>query len=108
MTTKVSLIPLSHAEPGMILAANVCDAGGASLLAAGAELSQGMIASLQRRGVAHIQIAEEQEALTPEQQAARQAEVVARVDAMFRHCGTDPLMAKLREVLLAYRLEVPE
>ena len=104
MTTKVSLMPLSDAVPGMILAADVRDGGGATLLAGGAELTPGMIASLQRRGVANIQIAEE-ETLTPEQLAARHADVVARVNAIFRRSMDDPLMAKLRDALLAYRLE---
>lgn len=107
MTARMSLIPLAQATPGMILAADICDAGGNSLLAEGAELTQGVIASLQRRGVAQILIAEE-EILTPEQRATRRAELVARVDAMFHKCGDDPLMAKLREVLLAFRLEALE
>ena len=101
---KVSHVPLAQAQAGMKLAADVCDAGGNSLLAAGAELTEGLIGSLQRRGVLHIQIAED-EVLTPEQLAARRAEVVAHVDAMFRKSGIDPLMAKLRETLLEYRLE---
>lgn len=107
MTTKARLIPLAQALPGMKLAADVCDAGGSSLLAAGAELTQGMIALLQRRGVAQVLIAEE-EIPTPEQRAARRAEVAARVDAMFSKSGDDPLMAKLRQALLAYRLEALE
>lgn len=104
MTTKVRQILLEQAQGGMRLAADVCDAGGNSLLAAGAELTESMIASLQRRGVAHIHIAEE-ETLTPEQLAVRRAELETRITAMFRHCGDDPLMAELRQALLEYRLE---
>jgi len=104
MTTRVRAIPLSQATPGMVLAAAVCDPGGASLLAEGAALTHATIASLQRRGVARLQIAEE-EILTPAQLAQRREEVSAGVAALFRQCGDDPLMAKLREALLAYRLE---
>lgn len=104
MTTKVNLIPLSQTAPGMILAADVCDAGGAGLLATETELSQDMIASLQHRSVAHIQITEK-EILPPEPLAARQAEIMARVDTIFRQSGDAPLMVKLREALRAYRLE---
>lgn len=101
---KMRAIPLSSAEPGMLLADEVRDAGGASLLAAGTELTQPMIASLQRRGVVRLLIAEV-EILTPEQLAQRREEIKKRVAALFRHCGGDPLMARLRESLLAYRLE---
>jgi len=88
----------------MVLAAAVCGPGGASLLAEGAALTHATIASLQRCGVACLQIAEE-ETLTPTQLAQRREEATVHVAALFRQCGDDPLMAKLREALLAYRLE---
>ncbi len=103
MTVRARAIPLSLAEPGMRLADEVHDSGGAGLLAAGTELTPSLIASLQRRGVARLLIVEE-EMLTPEQLARRRVEVTEQVYALFRHCGGNPLMAKLRETLLAYRL----
>lgn len=104
MTSEANRVPLAQARCGMRLAADVCDAGGNPLLAEGAVLTESLIASLQRRGVTFLQIAVE-EMLTPEQLAARRDELTAQVHAMFRKCGGDPLMAKLRETLLEYRLE---
>lgn len=103
MTTKITSVELSQATPGMILAAPVCDTAGNSLLLAGAELTEAMLASLARRGVELLQVADEVQ-LSDEELAAQRGEVAARLDFLFRH-GDDHLMAALHETLLAYRLE---
>ena len=103
MPMKIRSLELSQAVPGMILAAPLCDAAGSHLLAEGAELTETMLASLTRRGVTVLQIAEE-ERLSAEELTARRAEVSARLDFLFRG-GGDPLRADLHPTVLDYRLE---
>lgn len=103
MPMKIRSVDLSHATPGMILAAPVCDASGATLLAEGAELTASMLAALERREIIQLQIAEE-ELLTAEESAARRTAVYERLDFLFR--GSDnPLKNTLHKILLDYRLE---
>lgn len=94
---------LEHLEAGMVLAQDVCDAGGGRLLAQGAELSDATIASLRRRGVDHAMVAVEV-ILTPEQRVAREAEIRRRIEQLFRKAGNDSMLLKLRATLLQYRL----
>lgn len=96
------LRPLEEIEPGMELADDMYDATGHVLLGNGAVLTAGMIESLNRRGIAHIPIAERIDA---EEAARLRAAARRRVEALFRRAGDDPLMAKLREAVLEYRLE---
>jgi hypothetical protein len=90
----------------MRLACDVCDSNGHPMLSAGAELNDSLLASLARRHVRQIQV-EVEERLSEEERAARQEAVVNRLGKLFRHSGTDPLMASLREVLLRHRLGGP-
>lgn len=101
MTSK--RFALDQLTAGMVLAQDVCDASGGSLLNAGAELSDATIASLRRRGIGQVMVAVE-EILTPEQCAARKAEIHARIEHLFRHAGDDPMLLKLRVTLLNFRL----
>ncbi len=87
----------------MVLAQDVCDAGGGRLLTEGVELSDATIASLRRRGVEQVMVAVE-ETLTPEQCAARKATIGSRIEHLFRQAGDDPMLLKLRATLLQYRL----
>lgn len=94
---------LEQLEAGMVLAQDVCDAGGGRLLTEGMELSDATIASLRRRGVDHAMVAVE-ESLTPEQRIAREAEIRERVERLFHKAGNDPMLLKLHATLLHYRL----
>lgn len=94
---------LDQLTAGMALAQDVCDASGGRLLTEGVELSDATIASLRRRGIEHVMVAVE-ETLTPEQCAARKAEIGTRIKHLFRRAGNDPMLLKLRATLLHYRL----
>ena len=61
-----------------------------------------MLASLARRGVELLQVAEEVP-LSQEELAAQREEIAVRLDFLFRH-GEGQLMAALHETVLAYRL----
>lgn len=103
MPVKIRSLELSQATPGMILAAPLCDAAGSSLLAEGTELTATLLASLARRGVTLVRIAEE-ERLSAEELAVRRAAVSARLEFLFRG-GDDPLRMALYKTVLDYRLE---
>ncbi|MDD5330710.1 MAG: hypothetical protein PHX38_11950 [Sulfuricella sp.] len=101
---KSKWMPLERAEVGMVLAQDVLDAGGGCLLAQGGELTEASLASLRRRGVDHVVVAVAEEALSAEQRAAREAEMRARIDRLFRKAGSDPMLLKLHATILQYRL----
>lgn len=94
---------LDEIEPGTRLAAAVSDSAGGVLLAAGAELTSGLIASLQRRGVSHVPVSV-QICCSPEALSVQREQVKSRIIWLFRN-GGDPLMSKLCAVVLEYRLE---
>ncbi len=98
-------LALDQLETGMALAQDVLDAGGGCLLAQGAELTEATLASLRRRGVDHVMVLAE-EVLGTEQRAAREAEVRARIERLFRKAGNDPMLLKLHAAILQYRLSV--
>lgn len=100
-TAKVLL--LDQAQPGMRLAFEVCDPGGNVLLAAGAELTAAMLPSLAKRGVKQVRV-EVEEILSPEELAARREALVRRLDRLFQHEEEDPLLDRLKEIVLNYRL----
>jgi hypothetical protein len=101
---RVETVVLEDVKAGMRLAASVYDPAGKILLAKNAQLNQNMIASLSRRGIAHVQV--EVEAFLSENDIALQKEqILGRIDHLFRKSGDAPLMVKLREKVLEYRLE---
>lgn len=104
MTARVRSIPLQQALPGMVLAAPVCDAAGNGLLAVGTELTTVLLASLQRRGVAQLQVVEEETLGEAELALLREA-VTERLAFLFRHGKDDALMSALHKAVLEYRLE---
>lgn len=102
MNARSKTIPLDQAEAGAVLAVDVCDAAGHTLLAAGALLSVASIASLRQRGITAVSI---EQPMTEAELAAQRAAAVQRLDHLFRRTGDDPLMNRLRDAVLALRLE---
>jgi hypothetical protein len=101
---KIELMPLDRLQPGMILGKEVRGAQGALLLAAGTVLGEQEIEALGKQRVEQVLIATGQ-AMSPEEQAALRAAVEQRIHHLFRKSGDNPLMARLRDAVLAYRLE---
>lgn len=102
MSHLAQAVSLENAPEGARLAADIRDAEGRVLLAQGSELSAGTIASLHSRGVRQVQIVQEASA---EELAARREAVVQRLARLFRDTQGDPLMVRLHDAVLAYRLE---
>lgn len=102
MSAKGRTVPLDEAVAGDELALDVCDSAGHTLLAAGASLSAGSIASLRQRGVAAVCIAQQ---FSAAELAAQRDAAAQRLDHLFRRTREDPLMNRLHDAVLAYRLE---
>lgn len=90
---------------GAQLAMDLEDDRGRVLMKEGTRLTDEKRAALARRGVEHVVVYEEN-ALSDEEVATRRAEITARVEARFAAVAGQPLMDRLKEVLLDYRLEV--
>lgn len=95
-------IELADATAGMILAAAVLDDHGSILLPRDALLSDGVLASLRRRGVRNcvIWMPPVDEGSGGEEAAAH---ALARLDGLFRHIRQDEPNAHLLDLLRAYR-----
>jgi len=87
--------------PGMVLAAEVTDAGGNVLLAAGTTLTAPLIALLRRRGVAQVAV---ERRLSAEEAALARQRIEAGLAQRFA-AADSPLLARLREAVWQYRLE---
>ena len=101
---RVTTVALEEVKAGMRLAASVYDPAGKILLAKNAELSASMIASLARREIAHVQV-EAETYLSGNDIALQKEQITGRIDHLFHKSGDTPLMDKLREKVLEYRLE---
>lgn len=104
MKSEITHIPLERATPGLILGEDLLDPSGHILLPAGVVLTDAMLSSLRRRGIAELAIAVEP-TTAPEELARREAQVRQRLAHLFRKAGDDILMQTLARVVLEYRLE---
>ena len=88
----------------MVLATDLCDASGATLLTAGSKLSETLLASLSRRGVRQVAI-QGLEALSEEEREALAAAVRTRLDHLFRGADASAADRVLYRAILEFRLE---
>jgi len=91
-------------QPGMRLAASVADAAGQVLLPAGAELTENMLHSLRRRGVAELLIETEVDE-DPDVLEARCAGLKKQIGQLFRKAGEGQETRVLYQSILDFRLE---
>lgn len=100
---KTERLALDQIETGMLLAQDVCNPNGTCLLSEGTVLSAATIASLRQREVDYVMVSQEVP-LTVEESATLEAGIRARIGRLFRVAGADPIMLKLHNTLLQYRL----
>lgn len=101
---NLTTLPLEQAVVGMRLGADVQDAHGAVLLAAGAELTDSLLTALRRRGIAQICVHEEERLSDAEREARREA-VAARLAHLFRRGGESAADHQLFDSVRDYRME---
>lgn len=102
MSARSRQVALAAAPAGARLAQDVCDAAGRVLIAAGTELTASALASLRQRGISQVHI---EEPLSAAEFEARRAAVARRLAHLFRRERGTPLMDRLHDAVLAYRLE---
>jgi hypothetical protein len=100
----VETLPIGEVVPGMYLAQAVMDDGGRVLVPAGAEVSESMLNSLQRRDVAELTVEREVEEDPAEREAFR-AKLVEHLDRLFRKAGDAAETRVLYQSILDFRLE---
>lgn len=98
---NVRFMPLDQLRPGMVLGADIEDAHGAVLLAAGSEISEALLAALRRRGVEQVSVRMPEQ--SSGQEEARREEARARLAHLFRRAGDGEAVRSLHAVVLAYR-----
>ena len=97
-------LAIADAEPGMRLAIAVKDDSGHLLLPAAAILTDHVIQSLRRRGVAQL-LVEHEERGDPALMAAHQAEIERQLARLFRKAGEGAETKVLQQTILAFRLK---
>ena len=103
MNTGSKDLALGEAQAGMELASDLVDRQGTVLLQKGSILSASLLTALERRGVTRLRVVGEPDRDGIGLEAAR-ACLDARLAHLFRHQAGGQA-GKLRERLLAYRLE---
>lgn len=93
-------VDIDAAVEGMVLACDLCDAGGNVLLGQGATLSEASLRSLRRRGVEQLQVAGEEEAVDDAAAAAERQRRCERLTHIFRRSAdslaTPSFLAQLK------------
>jgi hypothetical protein len=102
MTTRQLDIFLDDAEEGMVLASALLDAHGGTLLPKGAELTQSVLQSLQRRGVERLSIVDS--GVSEEELAKERERVEQRLAVLFRRAEGQAGSEALRLCIRRYRI----
>ncbi len=105
MTTRQLDIFLDDAEAGMVLASALLDAHGGTLLPKGAELTQSVLQSLQRRGVERLTIVDS--SVSEEELAKEREHVEQRLAVLFRRAEGQAGSEALRSCIRRYRTGEP-
>ena len=102
MSDDHTMVPVTQAQPGMVLSDELLDSQGLVLLAKGAVLSEAIIASLQRHHIDVVPVARVEAHRVPDAGA-----VQARLDHLFRKHDLDSDWAAslLRRYVEDYRME---
>lgn len=100
----VETLAIGDVLPGMHIAQAVTDEGGRVLVPIGAEVTESMLHSLIRRDVAEVTVERDVEEDPAEREAYR-AQLVARLDPLFRKAGEGQETRTLYQAILDFRLE---
>ena len=102
MSMGIKQVALTEAKAGTRLARDIQDAMGRVLMSAGTELTETSLASLQKRGIPHLDI---EEPLSDQELSEQRQAVTQRLAHLFRRKQNTPLTARLYDAVLAYHLE---
>lgn len=102
MKMRRLVLPVQEARAGMRLVAEVRNAAGGVLLAAGAVLAEDALAGLRRRGIDAVAV-EMPDARSEEEIARELALAEARIDHLFHRHIDNPELRELKQIVLDYR-----
>jgi hypothetical protein len=105
MGANSRLLPLDHIRPDMELAEAVRDRLGNVMLPAGVVLTEHHLEGLRQRGVAAALIKLEAPSMTPEERNVQMKAMEDRLEHIFRLSLDNPLNRRLKDLILAYRME---
>lgn len=100
----IATLPLDEVRPGMKVAKALHDDGGRILVPAGAEVSESMLSSLQRRAVGELSVEFERQE-DPAEREAHRARLVAQLDHLFRQAGEAPETRLIYQAVVDFRME---
>ncbi len=95
-------LALDEVTPGMVLADNLLDAQGQTLLPKGAELSEQMLESLRRHNIGSLRIVTGE--LSAEEIAAQRAYLQTRLTSLFRNSDGEDANGLLQRYIHKFRL----
>jgi hypothetical protein len=100
---RYKVVATSDAQPGMCLYEDVLDRAGNLMLPKHTLLTTSLLAALERRDVAALQIVDD--GVTEAQLAQERARVKERLGRLCRGCGASRASAKLRRLVEEYLVE---
>lgn len=103
MLRRSKQLEVGAAAVGMVLSEAVFDAHGNVLLPQGVVLDEALLASLQRRGIDWIAVADN--AVCEAQLQAEKERLLQRLPVLFRNCMSKPGCTMLLDHIRAYRLQ---
>lgn len=102
MNNRCKKVEMDDAEPGMVLAEAVLDSQHTVLLPETTELTDSILRSLQRRGIDHLYIVDDD--VSTEELEAERRRVQARLDRLFRLSRGKGASDALFQRIIDYRL----
>jgi hypothetical protein len=100
---RYRIVEIDAAQEGMRLYGDLRDRAGNLLLPQSTVLTGPTINALRRRDVEVVTVVDD--SVTDQQLAAAREHALARIAHLFRHAGTGPATALLRQVVEAYRMK---
>lgn len=102
MINRSKQVPLDDAESGMVLAEAVRDGQNAVLLPEATTLTDTQLRSLERRGIGHVVIVDNE--ISQEEWEAESRRVQVRLVRLFRNCAGSGASDVLKQCVFEYRM----
>lgn len=102
MINRCKQVDLDDAEPGMVLSEAVLDSHRTVLLPEATVLTDSMLRSLERRGIGHVFVVDND--VSPEKWEAECRRMQERLDRLFRHCRGRGASDVLLQHIAEYRM----
>ena len=106
MISRYKQLDLDDATAGMVLSEAVLDAHGSVLFPSATSLTDAMLTSLQRRGIATVFVVNDD--ISEADFTAERTRVQQRLTVLFRRSGSNPACQALMQRIIEYRIGTTE